>query len=151
MSEKQISQILQKINIGWWGCLGTIIIYFFVTLFFKSFLFGERLKEDDEFTSTYLIFSLITISIISIIIPFTMLGRKQIQKMVDSKKILQFAFLRLAFMEIPIIFGTMIFIFNQSYEIYIIFVLISMVGLIFIKSENNFYQEILKSSNVKLS
>lgn len=150
MSEEKISQILRKINIGWWGCVGTIVIYLFVTLFFKTLPYEKGLKVFDEVTKTSLIFSLITISIISIIIPFTILGRKRIQNNFDPEKIMKFAFLRLAFMEIPIILGTMFFTFNQSYNIYIIFLSISLVGLIFIKGENNYYFEILESPNVKL-
>lgn len=149
VSEEQTRQILQKINIGWWGCVGTIVMYSFVTLLFKSLPFGEGLKIFLDMTKASLIFSLLIISFVSIMLPFTIFGRKRIQRILNSKRIMKFGFIRLGFMEVPIILGTMVFTLLHSYEIYIIFFSISILGLIYLRGENNFYFEILNSINTK--
>lgn len=143
-------QIIRKINIVWWSSIGTVIIYFVVTLLFMALPFGEGFKVFIDIEKASIIYSMLILSIVSIIIPFTLLGRKHIKKMFDSNKIIRFSFIRLAFMEIPIILGTMVFTLIHSYEIYIIFFVISLIGLIIIKGENNFYFDILKSNKVKV-
>ncbi len=143
-------QIIRKINIVWWSSIGNVIIYFVATLLFKPLPFGEGFKVFIDIEKASIVYSMLILSIVSIIIPFTLLGRKYIKKMFDSNKIIRFSFIRLAFMEIPIILGTMVFTLIHSYEIYIIFFTISLIGLIIIKGENNFYFDILKSNKVKV-
>ncbi len=79
----------------------------------------------------------------AVTLPFTLLGRKYLQRMTGTEQIVRSAFLRMALTEVAVILGIAIFVVTDSYEMYIPFFLISTMGLLLLRRELNVYREVL--------
>jgi len=76
---------------------------------------------------------------------FTLLGKNRFQKANNIKIIMRLVVVRLVLAEVPVILGIFVFIIIHSYVLYIPFFLLSMLSLIWQKSEEKFYFEILQN------
>lgn len=98
---------------------------------------------DNNETSIILLTLLLSVS--SLMLSFTLLGKNRFQKANNIKIIMRLVVVRLVLAEVPVILGIFVFIIIHSYVLYIPFFLLSMLSLIWQKSEEKFYFEILQN------
>ncbi len=132
------------IKIGWMGCFLSVIIYSLVAILIDRIIMWNGLKSFS--VSIWVIFFIgLIISLLAGIMPFTLLGRKFLQRRKTIKELRKAAFIRLALADVPVILGIMMVAVTGSYELYIPFMLMSTICLIILKKEERIYLEVFNS------
>ena len=145
MVEVQTAQIIRKIKILWWGSIGSILIYSSAIFLFGSLPLEDGLIMLWDNNETSIILLTLLLSVSSLMLSFTLLGKNRFQKANNIKIIMRLVVVRLVLAEVPVILGIFVFIIIHSYVLYIPFFLLSMLSLIWRKSEEKFYFEILQN------
>jgi hypothetical protein len=133
------------LTIGWWGCLTSLVIYGLLIIalrtFFKRNVFSSYLLESNEIIALFFFSSVI----LSLLIPLILLGMRTIEKSIDVIQVVRIVLIRLAMVEISVIFGVATFFFTYSLIISTIFLLISFIGLILVKKDERLYLETISN------
>jgi len=138
-------QSLYRIRIVWWACFGAVFIYSILLLLLNHPPLGEGVSAlHDLFKMTFFLLMLI-LALICSALPFTLFDRRYLQKRRDHRQVVRSALLRMAFAEVAVILGVNLFIITKSYELYLIFFLISMLDLLLLKGDEGFYRDLLST------
>jgi len=134
---------LRKIRIVWWASLGALLIYSMVAIFLEGLPLGEGLSALYDPFKMAAFLAIFISTLITVALPFTLFGRRYVQSKSGRKQIVNLGLLRIALAEVPIIPGLAVFVTTKSYELYLLFFLISIVALLLLKGEEPVYEDIL--------
>ncbi len=127
---------------GWWGCLGGVFIYSSTTVLLGGFSRGEKSGFFDV-SEASIFLSVLAVSLVAAVLPFTLLGRKRLRSVTAARYVVRWAFLRMTLVEAVVILGMVVFVATLSYEMYLPFFIVSTLGLLLLKREEKFYQDVL--------
>ncbi|MFQ6134247.1 MAG: hypothetical protein ACE5KU_00335 [Nitrososphaerales archaeon] len=127
----------------WWGCFGGVFIYSLTTILLGGLPLGEGFKGLFDISKATIFLLALVSSFVAVVLPFTLLGRKHLQRMSGARQVVRSAFLRMALAEVAVILGMVVFVATGSYEMYLPFFLMSTLGLLLLKGEEKFYRDVL--------
>jgi hypothetical protein len=141
-------RVLRRIRIVWWSCFISILLYSIVPLVIDGFSLDVGTARSSDGLSLTVFLLALVFSFFVNLLPFSLLGRGYVMRRQGSPSaVLSSAVLRLGMTEVAVIFGVAIFFITDSFEMFVPFSLISVLGLLLLRNEARFYRVVLGHSS----
>ena len=150
MSSSSSLRILRRIRAVWWGCSISILVYSAVPLIMTEFSLDVGVSNSSVGSPYTVFLPALVFSVLATLLPFSLLGRGYVlQRQGLQSKVLSLALLRLGMTEVAVIFGVTVYFTTGSFEIFVPFPVISVIGLLLLRNEEKFYRVLLETAQAQ--
>ncbi len=149
MSSSSSLRILRRIRTIWWGCFISILVYSAVPLIMTGFPLdvAVSISSSPEALPYTVFLPALASSFLATSLPFSLLGRGYVlQRQGIQSKVLSLALLRLGMTVVAVVFGIAVYFITGSFEMFIPFPAISILGLLLLRNEEEFYRVLLETA-----
>ncbi len=150
LSSSSSVRVLRRIKVVWWSCFVSVLLYSIIPMVITGFSLDIGVDSYSGGWSLAVFFLALFFSFLAVSLPFSLLGRRYVLlRQSLHSMVLSSALLRLGMSEVAVIFGIAVYFSTSTFEMFIPFPLISVLGLLLLKNEENFYRSVLETAQTK--